>query len=1205
MNFLTPHQKKALDYKKHISLTANAGSGKTFVLSKRYLEIALNEKIPLRNIAAITFTDKAAGELYQKIVKEIDDRIRIAEDSKLIENLELIRRQLVSANISTIHSFCIDILREFPVEAGIDANFTPIDEIFADELIELSGEEVIRESLENSADEIQLKYLIRLFSSRTIFSRELKNAIKHRRNILTLKEKVYDKSIDEIAREFYLKFITLTEKILDDDISLTIKSASKINSVVLKSSPKSQNANEIKIIIDRFNKERKFENKLALLSQLKNKILVGKGTIAVRGYLNNKDKELLQPECLQLEGLLKDLNFLEIPNNHEQIEKELANFGKIFIHFFIKTLQHYSDKKKDGGYLDYEDMLLYTQKLIESEELRNLLSEKYKYIMIDEYQDTNELQYNIFLPILDDLKRGNLFVVGDEKQSIYMFRDAELEIFNRTKNEILLTAGDDSLLLLPDSFRMSPNLCLFINVLFTELFNNPNKFFNEVEHNEVVCARDDEESGKIEFLVAELLSGEDDETAEANLISEKILDLVNDTNNKNDSKWGDIAVLCRKRKSFIKLEKEFIQKKIPYTVIGGKGFYQRQSIYDIFNYFTFLLDQNDDTALVGILRSPFFLLSDAEIFELSLEPETTYWEKLKSYSDKNQKIIGIINTLNENLSLTNKVETSFLLRKIISESGYLSLLSSRINAIREEANITKLINQTIKFFNEDFRTLYDYVKYLEEAIEEVEDESQAVVSEEVNSVKVLTIHQAKGLEFPIVFLYRCGETTKKNLVRSKSLSIDKHFGLLTKVPINENYFDDYSSAPLTLLSDYINSRKDTAEIKRLLYVAVTRTKNQLYISATAKSAETSKGDSFISLIKSGLNIEFNLSKIEISNPVKFLINEDGFYFTSKKHLSIDIPIIKKLESKISSNEIEQSTLKIESFHSETILDKPHGEIISATKMSVFKQCPLKYSLIYQLGFSNLMAEYHSFLNTQNVKNDAKLYDFSSKEDIVLSESHPEEISNTAPNFAQLKGIIIHKILSVEIKEEELESRIDWLLKEKIDNQFLDSWQYHDLQKNIKHDLQNFFKSKMYANLSAFKNFKNEFEIYHHRDSYYLYGVIDKLIMDDNKIVVVDYKTDSISAEEIETKAKHYLVQLKFYGYIISKLYPAIREIELNLIFIKHPDNTVKIEVNIEDLKEIESDLDDMVRKTREFNPAKNLNHCEFCNFSIKNKCIVI
>ena len=120
---LTPQQKEAFDYKNHISLTANAGSGKTFVLSKRFVEILLNEEIELSSIVAITFTDKAAGELNKKIAREIDERILSEENSGRHKKLEEIRRQLVSANISTIHSFCINILKEFSPEAEIDPNF--------------------------------------------------------------------------------------------------------------------------------------------------------------------------------------------------------------------------------------------------------------------------------------------------------------------------------------------------------------------------------------------------------------------------------------------------------------------------------------------------------------------------------------------------------------------------------------------------------------------------------------------------------------------------------------------------------------------------------------------------------------------------------------------------------------------------------------------------------------------------------------------------------------------------------------------------------------------------------------------------------------------------------------------------------------------------------------------------------------------------
>ncbi|MFB3057591.1 MAG: UvrD-helicase domain-containing protein, partial [Ignavibacteriaceae bacterium] len=154
---LTPQQFKALDFKHSISLRANAGSGKTFVLSKRYLEIAIEGAVPLQNIAAITFTDKAAGELYKRIAEEIEKQICSSTDNSERIKLEKIRRQLVSANISTIHSFCINILKEFPVDAELDANFTSIDTNKSYELLELSIEEILKEKLKDTSND-EIKY---------------------------------------------------------------------------------------------------------------------------------------------------------------------------------------------------------------------------------------------------------------------------------------------------------------------------------------------------------------------------------------------------------------------------------------------------------------------------------------------------------------------------------------------------------------------------------------------------------------------------------------------------------------------------------------------------------------------------------------------------------------------------------------------------------------------------------------------------------------------------------------------------------------------------------------------------------------------------------------------------------------------------------------------------------------------------------------
>ncbi len=173
---------------------------------------------------------------------------------------------------------------------------------------------------------------------------------------------------------------------------------------------------------------------------------------------------------------------------------------QLFLNFFDQALLIYESKKKAEGFIDFEDILLHTKILLQNENVQKSLSAKYKFIMVDEFQDTNEIQYQIFLPILDYLKNGKLFIVGDEKQSIYKFRDAEIEIFNLTRDNIQSESGIESLLSLPDSFRMTPAICTFTNFIFRKLFYNPVELFGEVPNTDLVCARADNISGKVEFL---------------------------------------------------------------------------------------------------------------------------------------------------------------------------------------------------------------------------------------------------------------------------------------------------------------------------------------------------------------------------------------------------------------------------------------------------------------------------------------------------------------------------------------------------------------------------------------------------------------------------------------------------------------------------------------------------------------------------------
>ena len=1209
MTSLTKHQAEALNFKQHISLTANAGSGKTFVLSRRYLKIATETNLPLRNIAAITFTDKAASELYKKIATNIDQELESATDQNYKRNLEKIRRDLVSANISTIHSFCIDILREFPVEAGLDANFSPIDENLSDELIELSVDEVIKDSLVDENDSDKIKILIRIFASKSLLEKQLISLVKHRKNVLGLADEIYSKGESEISKLFRDQFDKYFIEIFSKRKHKLIQCFNIINSEILSDKKENKVALPLIPILEKLDSSDTSSEIIKNLNEIKETALTQKYTVKAQGYVSAKFKDLLAKEIQYVEEFFADYSSIRFVENADQIEKQLAVFGKDIIYFLDKSLNSYEEKKRENSYLDYEDILLNTQKILLNDEVKKALGEKYQYIMIDEYQDTNELQYRVFLPILDYLNHGNLFVVGDEKQSIYMFRDAELEVFDRTKEIIKTTSGDKSLLSLPDSFRMAPLLCLFTNVLFQRLFSDPNTMFNEVNHSDLVCARNDykEIKGSVELLLASEQSEAEDEkieSEEAELVAKRILKLVNEEKLSNEIKYGDIAILCRKRKSFSELEKTFVKYKIPFLIIGGKGFYQRQIIYDIYNYFSFLLDSKNDTALVGILRSPFFNLSDSTIYEISLEKGFTFWSKLREYVKKDSTKILSSNLLSENLELVRSVDIVFMLRKILKESSILAVAASRANGEQEIANLEKLIKVTIGFSSQGFNTLYDYVNFLKESIEGFEDESQAAVSDENNSVKIMTLHQSKGLEYPAVFLYKCEERTSADKIKSKSISVDKKFGLLTKLPLNSDYFAEYEDAPINGISQLILEKKNLAELKRLFYVGITRAKNHLFISATISSSGNFPKESFLGLLDQGLKLNYDNESFQIDGKLTILENDNGNYKNLNEQYHLEVPITREIKEVYTDKKEIPVDPIAKKLVIQSITDIPKNEIISATKVAVYQQCPLKYQLTYEYGFGSLMNQYKNWFKDKNSKN-YQNYEFNSAEEIIGDDKlNYSQEENLYKNLGDVKGRVIHKILQKEIDISGIKDFAFSSLGDELSSLKYSEKEANELSSLILEDLNKFYSSSSFNYVHSFKNYKNEFEVYVKRNDYILYGIIDRLIIDNDKIVIVDYKTDDIAVDEIEERSLAYITQLKFYAFILEHLFPGVTEFELRLIFIKHPDSNVVTNLKRNDLTKFGEELNEMIDDIRHQTFDKNTNHCAKCLFAMNStNCI--
>jgi ATP-dependent helicase/nuclease subunit A len=1166
MSNLTSYQLAALDTKSHISLTANAGSGKTLVLSKRFIEIILNEEIDINKIVAITFTERAAGELQRKIAIEAEERFNSEKDQKIKNKLYFLRQNLVSSNISTIHSFCVSILKEYATECGLDVGFIPVDEKIANDLIHLSIEEVLNESNSDEGLNTSIRYLLRLFGSKNQLILSLIKAIEKRKQIEQFTFELYQKTDAEVIEYYKILFEEKCGKYFNNTLSEFIQVVSEINSFVLIDNPTSEYAIEINHLLSNYEKVTLFLQRIKIALSIYSKIFTTTNKLREKQYLK-KNIEKYEHHTTLLGKVLNELKyFSEIGEFNDPQEYELIAFGKHFDKVFRRATKKYQDKKTSKRYIDYDDILIYALTVLENDYVKKELQKKYQYFMIDEYQDTDETQYNIFMPIVEYLKSGNLFIVGDEKQSIYRFRNAEIEIFSRTKLDIAAYSGAGKSLNLPHSFRMYPNIVLFVNYLFSRMLTEYNPELGELEYSELICASNSQTLGSVEIL----LGGE--QLEEAELIARKIKQL---TAKREIDDYSEVGILCRKRKMFAALDARLAAHGIPYSIIGGKGFYQQQVIYDIYNYLSVLLNNDDDAAMVGVLRSPFFNLSDSQLLKLNQFNGNSIFEKLKLAAVQNSDYEYAYKIISANIQLTKSVDIPQLIRKILNETNYWAIIASRKNNEQDIANLNKIIRIARNYSDKLFSHLFDFTQELKKEILTNEDEGHAQLSEGNNKVRIMTIHQAKGLEFKVVFVVGIDVESRSDSLKSKSISLDKKYGFLTKVPAENNYYKNYSTPIIGALYNYIDHKKNMAEIKRLFYVAATRAIKHLYLTASSPKGDST---SFIELLKSAIASDLDVNSISLEANVKKL-DYSSPNNESISQMCMEIPIVKNIDDQESIN-IEVGVIEQKKFILSRIDDKSKREIISATKINMFEQCPLKYQLTYELGFKPLMTLYEKY---DEVNED----DIEDKERVTIP---------------QLKGAIIHKILSENVMEGSVEQSVNYqLLQHKA---IIPEDMFEQYKNEICRSVLRWMQSDSYFEINGFQNYYNEYEAYCFKYGHYLFGIIDKLIIESNQVIIIDYKTDKITENQVLERAKNYLTQLKYYSFIISQLYPHISTFILMLIFLEYPDKKISWEISREEVLGYDSHFDKIIKSIESGPYPQNLSHCTKCMYAVKGELCI-
>lgn len=887
----TSDQKKAIEESgSDILVSAAAGSGKTAVLVERIIRKLLDDKNPMDidRMLVVTFTEAAAAEMKEKIIRALqkngseraERQLRIAGD----------------ADIMTIDSFCLKCVRNNFHNLGIDPEFGICDSAEA-ELMKEEACDALFDALystDNKADNRRFIRLTELYSSnRNDYNLRdmLLLLYKFTRNFAEPEEwlnrnlKLYNEDLfnsvwikDAIARssEASKRYKEQFERLLKhmareygfdgeyDEILRRYPAAENHEMTEVWGGQWSftvlcaETAREISEIFDE--DTRKMWDKLYAVYK---KISVPKYFPDVRksGKMRENDKwdEYNERRKSLFNGFKSETDGL-IASDSDTTEMRFKKIGKSLedIIWLTKSFDGlYMSLKEKRGVYEFHDIEHMTYRLFKNEDIKNEYKNKYDEILIDEYQDTNGLQDAIFGAISEN----NVFMVGDLKQSIYRFRGGDPFIFKKRSADYIDGNGGVRIAL-SQNFRSRKEILDSVNSVFKCVMSD--RVGDVVyEGDECLCREKDyyTENGcnhKSEFHIIPIISGSEEnalddienERIEAAHIAKTIRNMLDGgykvmsgTDEDGNAVYRnmmsrDVAILASSVKNIGDIYTEELEKQGISAYVENNGYFDRAEIKLMLSLLSLLNNVCQDIPLIAVMRSPIGGFSDAELSKIRIEAGHTqyfYDAVEKCGGKKGAEFISKINRWREYMRYKN---VAGLLWSIYEESGFYDFMGALEGGAEAQANLRLLYERAKEYEEADFKGLFNFIKYIERMENRAEDMGAAkIIGENHDVVRIMTIHKSKGLEFPVVFLAGAG---KRNSFSSKNESA-KYINLHKDGGIGLMYVDDkngyYSDTPAYRYIKRICREEQQSENLRKLYVALTRPKEKLIVTAVMKFSD--------------------------------------------------------------------------------------------------------------------------------------------------------------------------------------------------------------------------------------------------------------------------------------------------------------------------------------------------------------------------------
>lgn len=1145
----TPEQEQAIvTHDKNLIVVAGAGSGKTRVLVERYLDLLdKNRDWRLNQLVAITFTREAAFEMRDRVRKELENKVQHPDNKDEQRHWSNLLGQMDSARIDTIHGMCATILRANAAEARIDPGFDVLEPVEADSMLA----DIIDAELQRLADD-DSENLAMLFTEYDM--RDIRDALSNQELLAVNLDNAPDNAddlFDNWSAEWdkvYLAEVKRVDKSLQDVLDWMPDTGYLPEEDKLSSGFKVIDSYWDKLIVDDV-----FVSHDACQEIISNIDLRG-GSVKNWG-----DKETVKAAKDVLRTIRDRLNQLlsEIGDPPSELDEQASELLVRWYRLLGRVQNEYSLAKARESYLDFNDLEARTADLLAGNEAvrQRYQGSEFKHLLVDEFQDTNQEQWDIVRHLANLNDDVAMFLVGDPKQSIYAFRGADVSVFDSVRHSVgNHENGNGQQLGLTHSFRSHPGLVNAFNKLFAHILtrdeNSPvAKYQIAFEEDGAMTAfRDilpDASStiyAPIEFLIQRNVSSkklpgfvpsDDRRIWEAYEIGKRLQELRENNAPINDKEsgdkdatrafdFGDAAILFQSTSHITTYEQVFKSMEIPFVTLAGRGYYNRQEVWDVLNLLKSLHNPADSLSLATALRSPMFGFSDEMLLALRLildedgKKPISLWDAL-SYEtvphliDEQRNLVNKAHDILHELRIfAGRVTISELLRTALAKTGYLAALTGLPNGARLRRNVEKLIDIAEK---SNKITLGAFSHYLNDLSDREVREGEATL-DTAGVVRLMTVHASKGLEFPVVVL--ADASWAKRGGGSNPLIYDTMSASLACKVYDENegkLTPSFAYRQATWLKDL----REEAERKRLLYVAATRARDCLIISGEMKANK--KGEWSTSGWLKTINEAIGLDSLETVS------DDDNFDYTPDSPIRFNLPEFdEKLIQSIHSGDSIEEWKKLD-----IVLDADMPFLMQSVAIE-----PEEY-----LG--HIAATQLANIGGYHYVNDRNAQDFyrSSVRRHILDDSAPrirEAVRTRDPRVSPRQlGEVVHEALRYWRFPSEHDN-IDAILRSYAWQQNItDEGQIQDVVKRAHQMLEKFQTSDIYRAVTITKEnnlpYFPELPFIFRTEKRIIHGIIDALFKYQDDWWLVDYKTGTVHGgiPNLAQHAQRYHLQLGAYA----------------------------------------------------------------------------